>query len=183
MKYVTLNLLLALIWMFLVGDFFTMHSMVAGFGIGVLVLLISQSLLGSYEYFKELLALVRFVVVFIVELTVANVHLARDVLHPQPRFKPGFIRYRPSQLEPVETVLLSNMISLTPGTLTVDVDEDGKTLYIHTLYAWERSSMYRGLYLFTNLIRGLSMKSASDNDPGSGVEAGTGDVGSLAGKY
>ena len=159
MRHLTLNLLLALIWMFLAGDFFAMHSMVVGFGIGVVVLVISQSLLGSYEYIGALAAFFRFIGIFIAELTTANIHLARDVLHPRPRFKPGFIRYRPSNLVPMETVLLANMISLTPGTLTVDVTDDGETLFIHTLYARERASIYRGLYLFTNLIHGLTVNS------------------------
>ena len=48
------------------------------------------------------------------------------------------------------------MISLTPGTLTVDTDDLGETLYVHGLYADDPERIRRGLRSFSDLIRGAS---------------------------
>jgi multicomponent Na+:H+ antiporter subunit E len=97
---------------------------------------------------------------FIRELVIANVHLARDILSPVPPFQPGFVRFDIRDLGPTQTVLLTNLVSLTPGTLTVDVDDQGDTLYVHTLYAQDPASVRHGIRRFANLIH-----SATGSDP------------------
>jgi multicomponent Na+:H+ antiporter subunit E len=153
--YLAINLMLAIVWTFLAGSF-TVGSLIFGFLVGFLVLAAAQPFLPSRSYVKGTWGLLRFLSVYAYELVVANVQLARDLLRPTMPFKPGFIRYDSSQLSATETVVLGNMISLTPGTVTVDTGEEGRVLYIHTVYAQDPEKLRRGITLFADLIDGVT---------------------------
>ncbi len=155
MTYLAINLLLAIVWMFLAGSF-TVASLIFGFLMGFLVLAAAQPFLRSRSYVKGTWGLLRFLAVYAYELVIANLQLARDLLRPTLPFKPGFIRYDSSQLSPTETVVLGNMISLTPGTVTVDTGEEGRVLYIHTIYAQDPEKLRHGFTLFADLIDGVT---------------------------
>ena len=81
-----------------------------------------------------------------------NLQLARDILRPHPPFQPGFLAYDASDLGPTETVLLANLVSLTPGTISVDLDDLGEMLYVHSLYAGDAEATRRGIRRLANLI-------------------------------
>ena len=72
---------------------------------------------------------------FLWEVVLANLRVAVSVLSPLATLKPGFVAIPLAAKTDAEITLLANMITLTPGTLSVDVADDRKTLYIHTLYA------------------------------------------------
>ena len=76
-----------------------------------------------------LLAALRYVFFFAKELVKSNLNLARIVLSPGLPLKPGIVKVRTRLQSPVGRLLLANSITLTPGTLTVDMD--GEWLYIH----------------------------------------------------
>jgi multicomponent Na+:H+ antiporter subunit E len=151
MNYFALNLFLAIVWMFLTGDF-TVAGLVVGYVAAFIGLAFAQPVLGTGRYIRAVGGVVRLLVVFFRELVLANLQLARDILRFKPRFKPGFIRYDARDLRPRETVLLGNMVSLTPGTLTVDTDDGGAFLYVHTLYAQDPERIRRSIRLFADLI-------------------------------
>jgi|GEM_PF-694826 len=155
MSYLAMNLLLALVWMFMTGTF-SVGSLMVGFVAGFLSLAILQPVLGSRGYVQGVFGLIKLLVIYFFELFIAGVQLARDILRPNPPIMGGFLQYDARHLSPVKTVLLSNMLSLTPGTLTVDVDDEGDFLYIHTVYAHDIEKTRRGLDLFAALIQGVS---------------------------
>jgi multicomponent Na+:H+ antiporter subunit E len=125
MSYLALNLMLAIVWMFLSGTF-GLGSLLAGYGVGFLSLAILQPVVGSQQYVQGMFGVMRLLVIYMYELMIAAVQLARDILRPNPPIRGGFLHYDARHLSPAKTVLLSNMLSLTPGTLTVDVDDDGR---------------------------------------------------------
>lgn len=155
MGYLALNLVLALVWMFLSGGF-TIGNLVVGLVVGYLGLAAGQPVLGSRRYVRGVVGSVKLVAVFLYELVVANLQLARDILRPVPPFEPGFVAFDVRDLPPVETVLLANMISLTPGTLTVDADDEAATLYVHSLYARDPERLREGFRAFADLIHGAT---------------------------
>ena len=55
------------------------------------------------------------------------------VLSPNMNLKPGIFAYRLKVDRDFEITLLANLITLTPGTLSVDVSEDRQYLYIHAI--------------------------------------------------
>jgi multisubunit Na+/H+ antiporter MnhE subunit len=69
----------------------------------------------------------------------SNIMLAKQILAPRVKVEPGMIVISSKVEKPMEILSLANMISFTPGTLTVDVDP-GKTITVHALNDPERAS-------------------------------------------
>lgn len=70
---------------------------------------------------------------FIWEMVKANVHVAMIVLDPSCPIKPGIVKIRTALTKDTAVTILTNSITLTPGTLTVDIDPEAGELYIHCI--------------------------------------------------
>lgn len=68
---------------------------------------------------------------FLWEMIKANVHVAYLVVHPMVPVKPGIVKIRTNLTKDTAMTVLANSITLTPGTLTVDVNAEKQELYIH----------------------------------------------------
>lgn len=133
MNRLLLNILLALAWIFLTGNLdFT--NFIEGFVIGFLIVWISKYASGSNEYISKIPKFLGFVLFFIYELIVANFKVAYDIITPRHRMKPSIIAVPLSVDRDFEIAILANMITLTPGTLSLDISSDKKVLYVHTMY-------------------------------------------------
>lgn len=80
------------------------------------------------------LLLIKYVARVLYEIIVANVVVAKMILDRADKLQPGFIAYSLKLESPIAISLLANTISLTPGTVSCDLTEDGRTLLIHTLH-------------------------------------------------
>ena len=80
----------------------------------------------------NLLRLPMFLVRFAVDLLVANLQVASAVLAPKLDVHPGIVAV-PTRLRGMRLVVLANYVTLTPGTISVDVSRDGSVLYVHAL--------------------------------------------------
>lgn len=145
MNLFLLNILLAVIWMFLWG-WVNAYSFVGGFVLGYIVLgLGSRAMQLPRNYATRGLDLLRFGLFFVRILIVSNLQVAREVLTPGFSMTPRMIRYDVSGLTPVQITTLANAISLTPGTLSVDLSDNARWLYIHAMYAADRDDAIRGI--------------------------------------
>jgi multicomponent Na+:H+ antiporter subunit E len=70
---------------------------------------------------------------FVRELIVSALKVAWLVLQPRLAVRPAIIAYPLTVTTDLQITLLANMITLTPGTLSVDVSADRRTLYIHAI--------------------------------------------------
>lgn len=77
---------------------------------------------------------VRFLGYYVRELVAANVLVARTVVWGRPPIHPAVVRYTLSVRSDLRVTLFANLISLTPGVLTLDVDEDAHVLWVHALH-------------------------------------------------
>jgi multicomponent Na+:H+ antiporter subunit E len=127
------NVLLALIWTLATGEF-TLQSYAAGFLVGFLILLISQRVVGSQSYTRRIWNAIRFSLFFLWELFISNLRVAYDIVTPRHHMQPGVIAVPLDAETDVEITLLSNLITLTPGTLGLDVSTDRTVLYVHLVY-------------------------------------------------
>ena len=84
---------------------------------------------------------------FLVELLLSAIRVAVLVLSPglKARLKPAFIAVPLTVTSDAEITLLANLITLTPGTLSVDVSEDRKLLYVHAIDAADRDAVIQGI--------------------------------------
>lgn len=85
-------------------------------------------------YFHKLPKGINFGFFFLKELVVANVKVAFDILTPHYYMRPTIIEVPLRAKTNLEIMLLANMITLTPGTLSIDVSKNRKILYVHALY-------------------------------------------------
>ncbi len=81
--------------------------------------------------------------VFLWDLWNSSVQVALAVLSPRDRTQPRLVTIPLRAKSDLEITLVANFISLTPGTLSVDVSEDRKTLLIHDLFAGDSSEAVR----------------------------------------
>lgn len=81
---------------------------------------------------------------FLVELTVSNLQVTWDVLTPRSRLRPGVVALPMRSRTPAEVALLSNLVTLTPGTLTLAVEGEGPegvpVMYVHGMYAADQDA-------------------------------------------
>ena len=72
-----------------------------------------------------------YIPVFLWECVKANLDVAYRVLHPDLPIRPGIVKIRTSLKSDIALTFLANSITLTPGTMCVDIDKDKGILYIH----------------------------------------------------
>lgn len=137
-----LNILLALAWVALTGRFDTLNF-VFGFALGYGALWLAQRVLGPSSYFGKARRFLVFVLFFLWEVFRANLQVAYAVLHPRYRLRPGVIAVPLDARSDAEITLLANLITLTPGSLTIDVSADRKVLYVHTLDMGDDPARFR----------------------------------------
>lgn len=127
------NILLALAWMALT-DSFNAGGLITGFLFGFLVIWIGRRDRSTATYHRRLLAIAGFIPYFIKELVAANLRVAYDVLTPQDHMQPGIVAV-PLDLETdLQITLLATCITLTPGTLSLHISDDRRTLFVHAMY-------------------------------------------------
>lgn len=133
MNRFALNLILALLWGG-VSQSFTLANLVIGFLLGILVLYISEKALGTTSYLLRLWAIVKITGFFLWALLTSSIRVAWEVITPTPHMNPGVIAVPLEDLSDEEITLMANLISLTPGTLSLDVSDDKSRLYVHAMY-------------------------------------------------
>ena len=135
MSLFLLNLFLAVAWAALTGQI-TLAGIAIGFAIGFLALWVVSPLYAERGgYFVKVWRWIRLVVLFHRELVRSSLSVAWDVLTPRHRARPGIVAVPLRAKGEAEVLLVTNLISLTPGTLCLDVTEDCNTLYVHAMFA------------------------------------------------
>lgn len=129
-----LNLFLMVVYIALSGEV-SFLSALAGFIIGLLIVTMIGQATGRGGYLRRVWGAFRFGIYFIYILVKANLGVAKEILTPGFSMTPRIIRYSVAGLSDVETTTLANAITLTPGTLSADISDDGDVLYIHCMYA------------------------------------------------
>lgn len=126
------NLLMAMIWAAITGSA-TLHNLIFGFCLSALILGLIREQVNGVGYITRTLRFLSLVLMFFVELAKSAWKVTLMVLSPKMDLKPGIFAYPLTVTRDFEITLLANLITLTPGTLSVDVSEDGKTLYVHAI--------------------------------------------------
>ena len=138
------NLLLALAWVTLTGQYQATNFFV-GLLLGFVVLRMTLRGQAAVAYGAKLKAIGGFIVFFIKELIMANLKLAFDVLTPRHHMRPGIVAIPLDLKTDLEITILTTVITLTPGTLSLHVTDDRRTLYIHAMYIDDPDQLVRGI--------------------------------------
>ncbi|KQN72216.1 Na+/H+ antiporter subunit E [Devosia sp. Leaf64] len=129
-----LVVILALIWAGISGNFSGLNLLFGGVigSVAIFVLRSSVRDRGSIRKARQLFGLA---LLFLVELLMSAIRVAAIVLRPDVKsaIRPAVVAVPLTVTSDAEITLLANMITLTPGTLSIDVAEDRSVLYVHVL--------------------------------------------------
>lgn len=126
-----INLVLALVWGAVTASF-SPGNLLFGFILGFISLWLVRDRFDQRNFHRPVRVL-RLAAEFVIELCLSGYRVARDTLSPKMSFEPAIVALPLDLKQDAEIMLLANMISLTPGTLSVDVSSDKSTLYIHAM--------------------------------------------------
>ncbi len=138
------NILLTFIWVALTGNF-TFSNFLFGFLLSFFILRMVTTGESRAKYFRIVPKVVAFIFYFIYELVKANLQVAYEVMTPRFKMTAGIVKFPLDARTDLEISFLANLISLTPGTLSLDVSDDRKVLYVHSMYIKDRESFIAGI--------------------------------------
>ncbi|MDD4346660.1 MAG: Na+/H+ antiporter subunit E [Desulfitobacteriaceae bacterium] len=126
------NIFIGVLWMFLQDDWsaFTFSS---GYLLGLFVLFILRRFLPSQFYLFTLQAVVELLLIFIYELFTSSIVVISKIIRPKINITPGIFPLETSLEGDVEITLLALLITLTPGSVVVEISHDNKTFYVHAM--------------------------------------------------
>lgn len=128
-----LNIFLALVWAFLHTSF-TAVTFAIGYLIGAVIIFVLSWISGKQQFYLHRVFIgIKLFLIFIRELFVASMQVLYQVLQPKLKIRPGIIKMDIYIDTPLQITILTNMITLTPGTMTVEVAADNSAIFIHNL--------------------------------------------------
>jgi multicomponent Na+:H+ antiporter subunit E len=151
MTLVALHLLLALLWAMASGSI-TLLSLAVGLVIGYLVLAFASPALGDPRYVRRARRVAGLAAFFLYELLVSSVRVAIDVVRPRLTMQPAVVAVPLSLDDDAAITVLANLVSLTPGTLSIDVSPDRAFLYVHAMYGTDPGSIRRSVHSFERRV-------------------------------
>lgn len=127
-----LNILIAFMWMFL-HDTWGIMTFFAGYALGLVMLYALRRFFPQKFYLFRLIASVRLFLLFIKELVMSTIMVAKQVARPKLSIKPGIFRTTTPLKSDWEITIVCCLITLTPGSVVVEVDPEAGVLYIHVM--------------------------------------------------
>lgn len=139
MTFVFLVVTLSVVWAAVTGSF-SVLNMLLGALIATIACLFVRDHVERPHMALRAKRIVSLTLLFLTELGLSAWRVAVLVVSPDmnKRLAPAIIAYPLTVATDIEITLLANLITLTPGTLSVDVSEDRGTLYIHVLEMHDR---------------------------------------------
>ncbi|PJN87434.1 Na+/H+ antiporter subunit E [Bacillus sp. mrc49] len=129
---ILLNLVLAVTWMFLKNEF-DGSTFIIGYALGLCIMFVFRHFFKDRFYLNRVNAVIRLLLIFARELVSSNISVLKVVLKPKLDMQPGIFAFETVLTKDWEITILANLITLTPGTLVVEVSEDNRILYIHAM--------------------------------------------------
>lgn len=128
-----INIFFGFLWMFLSNGYNSEYFAV-GFFWGVFVIILFRKLLpGKKLYYIYLYSWIKLILLFLIELLKADIAVFKLMFKPNLDVNPAIFEYPLDVKKNWQITMLANMITLTPGTITVNVSNDNSKLFIHRL--------------------------------------------------
>lgn len=144
MKALVINLFLALVLASLMARL-TLGGLLVSFVAGYFLMYWLRPLLGPTTYFRKVPALLSFLWFVFVDVIHSNLRVAAEVMSIRRKARAGFVAVPLSVKTDFEITLLVGLITLSPGTMTVDVSGDRKIMYVHTMFLTTPDAVRAGI--------------------------------------
>lgn len=141
-----LNLFIAFLWMlFNDEDEFRLSTFCVGFLVGIGIVFLMHRFFGRKFYLQRLFSAIKLILIFISELIQSSYLVIKHIVSPKI-VHPGIFKYQTVLKGDWEVTTLALLLTLTPGSVVMEVTPEGNVFYIHAMDI----EKYRG-----NLIRSL----------------------------
>ncbi|MCS7151434.1 MAG: Na+/H+ antiporter subunit E [Endomicrobia bacterium] len=135
-RKIFLTLLIFVIWIILSGV--ELYNILVGIFCSILIVLLFGDINIQNQWTvnkpQRYLWFIYYFIVFLYEVIKANLDVAYRIILPNMPIKPGIVRVKTKLKSDAGLTLLANSITLTPGTLSVDIDKDNGYIYVHWIY-------------------------------------------------
>ncbi|RKD25945.1 cation:proton antiporter [Ammoniphilus oxalaticus] len=150
---VLVNLCIGVLWMFF-QDSWNGLTFLSGYLFGLLVLFMLRNFLPSKFYPITMFAVLKLLLVFISELFSSGILVIRQVIRPKINITPGIFTLETELEGDLEVTLLAMLITLTPGSVVMEITPDNKLFYIHAMDIPESSdAVFRSQVRFEAAIK------------------------------
>lgn len=149
-----LNLFIAALWFLLKDDpNASFSTFVAGFLVGIGILYVMHRFFGTRFYLRRVAKIFKLILLFIQELILSSVSVLNQVLTFKLSIKPGIFTYQTRLQGDWEVTTLALLLTLTPGSVVMEVSEEGDVFYIHAMDLEEtKDSVIRSIDKFERAI-------------------------------
>ena len=127
-----INLFVALLWMFF-QDSWSVLSFFSGYLVGLFIVFSMRRFFSTRFYLFTLLAILKLLAVFIRELISSSLLVTKQIIRPKINITPGIFTLETDLEGDIEVTLLSLLLTLTPGSVVMEVADDAKVLFIHAM--------------------------------------------------
>jgi len=129
-----LNLFITLLWVLLKDETgLHLHTIVTGFIIGSFITLLMRRFFGGQFYLIRVFAMVKLVLIFISETLHSSIVVIKHIVSPKITIEPGIFTYKTILTSDWEVTTLSLLLTLTPGSVVMEINEAGDVLYVHAM--------------------------------------------------
>lgn len=129
-----LNIMIAFLWMLLIDeDELRFTTFFAGYLVGMVIIFLMHRFFGTRFYLRRFYACLKLLFAFISELIQSSILVLKQILSPQLKIQPGIFRYETVLRSDFEITLISLLLTLTPGSVVMEVMPEGNVLYVHAM--------------------------------------------------
>lgn len=129
-----LNLFIALLWtLFRDQTEFVPETFFAGFLIGLVIVFIMRRFFGGRFYLHRIYSVVKLILIFISETFQSAILVIKQILKPKIDIQPGIFKYETVLRGNWEVTTVSLLLTLTPGSVVMEVSPEGNVLYVHAM--------------------------------------------------
>lgn len=146
MTFLAIAVLLAVTWAAITGTF-SLGNLLLGGAIGVAALWVIRLQITRPKFLSKVPKIIGLALLFLYELVLSSIKVMALVLSPNMKrsLEPAIIAFPLRVKSDMEITLLANLITLTPGTLSVDVAEDRSVLYVHAISAPDKRGLIKDI--------------------------------------
>lgn len=127
-----LNLFIAFLWMQLNDHWSTLNFLI-GYLVGMGLIFLFRRFFAQPFYLRKLWAAFKLFFIFVKELVLSGIFVIEQTLIPEPTYKVGVVPLKTKLESDIELTLISLMITLTPGSVVLEISPDRSTLYVHAM--------------------------------------------------
>lgn len=96
-----------------------------------------------FEFIVRVFRFILFIFYYLKELILSSFYVAYDIITPKDLMKPGIVEVPVDLKNETAIIAFANLISMTPGSLTMDMSPDKKKIYVHAMYLYDKDEFIR----------------------------------------